>query len=55
MAYRRRILYGLFDDETVLMAAVKNVRAEGLRITDCLTPFPVHGLDEAMGLRGKMR
>ena len=47
----KKILFGLFDDEQVLMKAVKNVRAEGLKITDVLTPFPVHGLDDAMGLR----
>ncbi len=47
----KKILFGLFDDETTLMSAVKNVRAEGIKIHDCLTPFPVHGLDEAMGLR----
>lgn len=47
----KKVLFGLFEDEQVLMKAVKNVRAEGLKITDVLTPFPVHGLDEAMGLR----
>lgn len=46
-----KIIYGLFDDEEILMKAVKNVRAEGLKIADVLTPFPVHGLDDAMGLR----
>jgi len=47
----KKILFGLFDDETVLLSAVKKVRAEGFKIHDCLTPFPVHGLDDAMGLR----
>ena len=26
----------------------KGVRAEGFKITEVMTPFPVHGLDEAM-------
>ncbi len=47
----KKILFGLFDDETTLVGAVQKVRAEGIKIQDCLTPFPVHGLDEAMGLR----
>ncbi|MBK6730153.1 MAG: DUF3341 domain-containing protein [Bacteroidetes bacterium] len=47
----KKVLFGLFEDEQVLMKAVKNVRAEGMKITDVLTPFPVHGLDDAMGLR----
>jgi hypothetical protein len=47
----KRIFYGLFEDEEILLKAVKNVRAEGLRIWDAFTPFPVHGLDEAMGIK----
>ena len=47
----KKILYGLFDDEEILLKAVKGVRAEGVRISDVHTPFPVHGLDAAMGLR----
>ncbi|MEZ5014298.1 MAG: DUF3341 domain-containing protein [Chitinophagales bacterium] len=47
----KKIIYGLYDDEVTLIKAVKTVRAEGLKIDDCYTPFPVHGLDDAMGLR----
>jgi len=47
----KKILYGLYDDEVILIEAVKKVRSEGLKIHDCYTPFPVHGLDDAMGLR----
>ncbi len=47
----KKILYGLYDDEVILIDAVKKVRSEGLKIHDCYTPFPVHGLDDAMGLR----
>jgi len=34
-----------------LFPAVKKVRAAGYKIHDVYTPFPVHGLDHAMGLR----
>ncbi len=44
-------IIGLFKDEEVLINAVKNIRAEGIKIYDVLTPFPVHGLDNAMGLK----
>lgn len=47
----KKIVFGLYEDEQVLMKAVKTVRNEGLKISDVLTPFPVHGLDDAMGLR----
>lgn len=46
-----KYIVGLYDDEEVLLKAVKQVRQSGLNITDVLTPFPVHGLDHAMGLR----
>ena len=44
-------LVATFDGQEALLEAVTNVRAHGFRIYDVYTPFPVHGLDEAMGLR----
>jgi len=49
--HSKRILYGLYEDEEILLKAVKSARAEGLSIWNCLTPFPVHGLDHAMGIK----
>ncbi len=48
-------LYGLlteFDSASQLMKAVEKVRDEGFQKWDVHTPFPVHGMDEAMGIRG---
>lgn len=47
----KKFVVGSFDDEAVLFPAVKNVRKQGYKIHDVYTPFPVHGLDHAMGLR----
>lgn len=47
----KKFVVGCFDDEAVLFPAVKNVRRAGYKIHDVYTPFPVHGLDHAMGLR----
>ena len=47
----RKFVVGLFDDEKVLFPAVKKVRRSGLKIHDIYTPYPMHGLDKAMGLR----
>ncbi len=41
-----------FDSPARLLAAAQAVREAGFRRWDCHTPFPVHGLDRAMGLRG---
>lgn len=47
----KKFVVGSFDDEAVLFPAVKKVRAAGYKIHDVYTPFPVHGLDLALGLR----
>src|SRR5438128_1912687 len=48
---KKKFVVGCFDDENVLFPAVKKVRLAGYKIHDVYTPFPVHGLDHAMGLR----
>jgi hypothetical protein len=45
------VIRALFDDDDVLMSSVKAVRAKGYKIAEVFTPFPVHGLDKAMGLK----
>lgn len=47
----KNFVVATFDDEKVLFPAVKSARKAGLKIHDVYTPFPVHGLDHAMGLR----
>jgi hypothetical protein len=47
-------LWGLtaeFSTPGEVMDAAKKVRKAGYRWWDCCTPFPVHGLDGAMGIR----
>jgi hypothetical protein len=47
----KKFVVGCFDDEAVLFPAVKAVRKSGYKMHDVYTPFPIHGLDAAMGLR----
>lgn len=48
---RKKFVVGCFDDEKVLFPAIKNVRKAGYKIHDVYTPFPIHGLDHALGIR----
>jgi hypothetical protein len=48
---KKKFVVGCFDEENVLFAAVKKVRLAGYKIHDVYTPFPIHGLDHALGLR----
>ncbi|MBS1620019.1 MAG: DUF3341 domain-containing protein [Bacteroidetes bacterium] len=47
----KKFVTGSFEEESVLFPAVKQVRKNGYKIHDIFTPFPIHGLDKAMGLR----
>jgi hypothetical protein len=51
MAANKNFLLGIFDDEDVLVNAVRILRTKGVRIHEVFTPFPVHGLDEVLGYR----
>jgi len=44
------VLYGLYNDETDLLSAVKEANNQHLEIMDVFSPFPVHGLDPLLGL-----
>ena len=48
---KKKFVVGCYDDEAVLFPAVKKVRTAGYKIHDVYTPFAVHGLDHALGLR----
>lgn len=42
---------GVFERDADLVAATRAARAAGLKVVDAYTPYAVHGLDEAMGIR----
>jgi len=44
-------LIATFADPEALVGAVESIRARGFKIYDVYAPCPVHGLDEAMGIR----
>ena len=45
-----KFLHAIYDDDDKLLDAVKFLKKEGVYIEDVFTPFPVHGLDKALGL-----
>lgn len=46
-----RVLLATFEHEDDLLAATAAVREKGLKIVDAFTPYAVHGLERAMGLK----
>jgi hypothetical protein len=51
MDVNKNFLVGVFDDEDVLLDAVAKVRSNGVKIHEVYSPFPVHGLDDALGYK----
>jgi len=45
-----KVIQAYYNDDDILMLAVKRVKAAHHHIEEVFTPFPVHGLDKAMGL-----
>lgn len=45
-----KVIHAIYSDDDVLLSAVKKVKSESYHIEDVFTPFPVHGLDKALGL-----
>lgn len=51
MDNNKDFLVGVFEDEDVLLDAVRKIRGSGIRIHEVYTPFPIHGLDTALGYK----
>jgi hypothetical protein len=50
----RKRVYGYlaeFESASALYQAAEKVRDAGFRRWDCYSPYPIHGLDKAMGLK----
>ncbi len=48
---QNKVLYAVFNHGDDLIQAVEKVRIKGIEVIDCYTPYPVHGLDLAMGIK----
>ena len=47
----RRLHIGFFDDEHRLLSAARECRDRGIPVLDAISPFPVHGMDDALGIK----
>lgn len=49
VAVNGKFLVGIYDDDDVVLKAVRDVKEAGVRIHEVYSPFPIHGLDVALG------
>jgi hypothetical protein len=51
---KKDFVIGIFEDEEALIQSAKQLRDKNIEIDDFYTPFPVHGLDELLGIKRSM-
>lgn len=47
----KNYVYGIYSHETNFLEAIKHINKEGLEIADAYSPFPVHGIDDLLGIK----
>ena len=45
-----KIIYAMYDDDSVLKTAAQKLVDNGIQIKDCYSPFPIHGIDPIIGI-----
>jgi len=48
---QKKYIYGIWDHEEPFMDAIDKIRGAGIEITDAYSPFPVHGIDDKLGIK----
>ena len=43
-------IYGVFDDEEILMNAIPALKSQGVVCKDVQSPFPIHGIENLIGV-----
>ncbi len=51
MSETKNFIVGVYEDEDVLLDAIKTVRTGGVKIHEVYSPFPVHGIEDALGYK----
>jgi len=51
MSHTSNYILGVYEDEDVLLKAIKNVREGGVKIHEVYSPFPVHGIEDVLGYK----
>jgi hypothetical protein len=51
MSNGTKYVLGVYEDEDVLLDAIRQVRGTGVKIEEVYSPFPVHGIEDALGYK----
>jgi hypothetical protein len=45
-----KTIHGIYDDEERLVEGAKQLRSSHFRVKDVFSPFPIHGIDDVIGI-----
>ena len=51
----KTVMFGIFENSDKFLETVANVHEKGANIIDCYTPYPIHGIEKAMGLKRSLK
>lgn len=43
-------IHAIYDDEVPLLETANTLKSQGIKVKDVFSPFPIHGLDAAIGV-----
>lgn len=46
-----KYIVGVYGDDDLVLKAVKSIRTANVKIHEVFSPFPIHGIDEALGYK----
>ena len=44
-------LYGLYNDDAILVDGAKSLVAKGIKVNEVYSPFPIHGIEKVIGVK----
>ena len=51
---KNNIIVGIYEDPDVLIDAIRRIKEQGIKIKNVFSPFPIHGVFEALGLKTRL-
>ena len=46
-----KAIYALYDDDDIMVSGAKVILAKNVKIKDVYSPFPIHGLENVLGIK----
>lgn len=51
MSNHKKLLLGVYEEPHTINDTVRNISSKGYKVVDVFSPFPIHGIEKAMGIK----